>query len=320
MTSSSKPDPGPASRLLGQGLRFITVGALNTLGTLALYQLLLFVVPYMAAYALAWLAGLFFVNVAYPRFVYGKPAVTRRDTALNSGYYLLSFIASWALLHLFTSTAGIQARLSVFLVLAVVVPINFMVTRLIYRPQGKGPHYIKPSKVIGNKLVFRDATVSDAGFILELRTDSRKSKFLSTTSGDLQKQIAWMQAYALDDSQVYFIMQDRQGNPVGTVRLYDQRGDSFCWGSWIIKADMPGNYAIESALMVYRYALGLGFTRAHFEVRKDNVSVWRFHERFGAVKTGETEHEFLYAISGESIAASLEKYSRYLPDGIEIIR
>ena len=35
--------------------------------------------------------------------------------------------------------------------------------------------------------------------------------------------------------QVYFIMEDREHNPVGTVRLYerfDQQGDSFCQGSW----------------------------------------------------------------------------------------
>jgi RimJ/RimL family protein N-acetyltransferase len=72
--------------------------------------------------------------------------------------------------------------------------------------------------------------------------------------------------------------------------------------------------------MVYHYARSLGFTRAHFEVRKDNASVWRFHERFGAVKTGETEHEFLYSLSAEDIAASLEKYSRYLPQGIRVTR
>jgi RimJ/RimL family protein N-acetyltransferase/putative flippase GtrA len=320
MISSSKPDLNPASRLLGQGLRFVTVGAINTLGTLALYQLLLFVLPYMAAYALAWLAGLAFVNLAYPRFVYRKPAVTRRDTALNSAYYLLSFVASWGLLHLFTATAGIQARLSVFLVLALIVPLNFLVTRLIYGPRVRAPRYIKPSKVIGHQLVFRDATASDAGFILELRTDAKKSKFLSATSGDLQKQVAWMQAYASDGSQVYFIIEDRQGNPVGTVRLYDRRGDSFCWGSWLVKEGSPGTYAIESALMVYRFARALGFQRSHFNVRKENESVWRFHQRFGAKKTSETEEDYLFEISSEAIEASLEKYSRFLPHGIEIIR
>lgn len=317
MSSSPRPAPAAAS-LLGQGLRFVTVGTANTLGTLLLYQLLLFVMPYTAAYAIAWGAGLVFVNVAYPLFVYGK-ALASRDSLWNTGYYLLSFAASWLLLRLCTVELGIPPRLSVFCVLAVMVPVNFLVTRYIYRPTAV-PRYVKPKRIAGHKLQFRDAEPTDAAFILGLRTDPAKSRYLSTTSNDVAKQVSWLEAYARDDSQVYFIVEDLQGASVGTVRLYDARGDSFCWGSWIMKDGMPGNYAIESALMVYRYALSLGFTRAHFEVRKDNASVWRFHERFGAVKTGETEHEFLYAISSEAIAAALEKYARYLPQGIQITR
>lgn len=315
MSSSPRPAPAAAS-LWGQGLRFLSVGALNTLGTLLLYQLLLFVMPYTPAYVVAWGAGLVFVNLAYPLYVYGK-ALAGRDSVWNTGYYLLSFAASWLLLQLITAGLGVAPRLSVFCVLAVMVPINFLVTRYIYRPVA-GPRYAKPKRITGHKLSFRDASPADAGFIVSLRTDPAKSRYLSATSGDVAKQAAWLEDYARDGSQVYFIMEDAQGAPVGTVRLYDACGDSFCWGSWIIKADTPGNYAIESALMVYRYALSLGFTRGHFEVRKDNQSVWRFHERFGAVRTGETEQEFLYAISGEAIAASLDKYARYLPQGIRV--
>lgn len=122
--------------LLGQGLRFLLTGTVNTLGTLLLYQLLLFVLPYTPAYVLAWCVGLVFVNFAYPYFVYGRPVVTRREALLNSGYYLLSFLASWALLYLFTGIAGVPPRLSIFCVLALIVPLNFLVTRYIYRPRG----------------------------------------------------------------------------------------------------------------------------------------------------------------------------------------
>ena len=126
-----------ARGLFGQGLRFLVTGAVNTLGTLLLYQLLLFVLPYTPAYALAWLAGLVFVNFAYPYFVYGRQAVTAGEALMNSGYYLLSFAASWVLLYLFTSKVGIPPRLSIFCVLVVVVPVNFLVTRYIYRPKGR---------------------------------------------------------------------------------------------------------------------------------------------------------------------------------------
>ena len=51
----------------------------------------------------------------------------------------------------------------------------------------------------------------------------------------------------------------------------------------VIREGSPSGYAVESALMVYQFAgaVSLGFTRAHFDVRKGNESVWKFHERFG---------------------------------------
>ncbi len=67
------------------------------------------------------------------------------------------------------------------------------------------------------------------------------------------------------------------GEPIGTVRLYDARQNSFCWGSWILKAGSPKHAAIESALMVYAYAVDhLSSQSAHFDVRKDNEGVWLF--------------------------------------------
>ena len=134
MTSSPRSGTGRADGLLAQGLRFVGVGAVNTLGTLALYQLLLFVMSYTPAYAISWIAGLAFVNLAYPYFVYGKRRTTRRQTLLNSCYYLGSFALSWALLYGFTHLLQVNPRWSILLVLALVVPLNFLVTRLIYRP------------------------------------------------------------------------------------------------------------------------------------------------------------------------------------------
>jgi RimJ/RimL family protein N-acetyltransferase len=179
--------------------------------------------------------------------------------------------------------------------------------------------FVKPRQVIGKSVVLRDAAVEDAEFILSLRTDPVKGRFLSATANDVDLQKAWLAKYAGDDSQVYFIIEDKQGERYGTVRLYDQQGDSFCWGSWILREGRPSGFAYESALMVYSFALSLGFTRCHFDVRKGNESVWQFHERFGAVRVGETELDYLYNISHEAILAALEKHRKQLPDGVQVI-
>jgi len=145
-----------------------------------------------------------------------------------------------------------------------------------------------------------------------LRTDPIKGRYLSATSSAVEAQIQWLERYALDASQVYYIIEDKAGERFGTVRLYDQQGVSFCWGSWILKAGTPSNFAMESALLVYQSALASGFTAAHFDVRKENESVWQFHERFGAQRISESEIDYHYAISLEAIQASMLKYKKFL--------
>jgi RimJ/RimL family protein N-acetyltransferase len=176
----------------------------------------------------------------------------------------------------------------------------------------------KPRSVRGRQLLFRDATVDDAAFILALRTDEKKGEFLSATAPDLERQRGWLARYAGDGEQVYFIICKPDGTPVGTVRLYDQRGDSFCWGSWIKSDGAPSGFGVESALMVYDFALQLGFRRAHFDVRKQNTSVCQFHERFGAVKVDENEEDYFFEMSNEAINGALSQYRKYLPDGAAI--
>lgn len=198
-------------------------------------------------------------------------------------------------------------------------PSEYVLSCLRKRGFRVNPAFRKIEKVIGNNLIFRDANINDAEFILTLRLDAQKGKHLSFTSPDLIKQIGWLEDYKNDESQIYFIICDKNENTVGTVRLYDKQDDSFCWGSWILKDGIPSSFSIESALMVYKVALRLGFNKAHFDVRKENISVWKFHERFGAVKIEETATDHFYNISFEAIHNSLNRYKKFLPNSIEVL-
>lgn len=78
---------------------------------------------------------------------------------------------------------------------------------------------------------------SDADFILSLRLDNRYNTFLSTVTPDVEAQREWILKYKNDEEkgkQFYFIIERVDGTPCGTVRVYDIRKDSFCWGSWIL--------------------------------------------------------------------------------------
>ncbi|HAX3032128.1 TPA: GNAT family N-acetyltransferase [Escherichia albertii] len=178
--------------------------------------------------------------------------------------------------------------------------------------------FITKAKIVdGNNLFFTNASEDDAEFIVNLRNDEKKSRYISKTDSNINKQKEWLQKYSLDNSQAYFIIRD-SNERVGTVRIYDQKEDSFCWGSWILKDGISKTFAIESALIVYSYAISIGLRRAHFTVSKGNNSVSRFHERFGATVVKETDDEYFYEISTPSILASLKRYKKYLPDGIRI--
>ena len=50
------------------------------------------------------------------------------------------------------------------------------------------PKICKVQKLQGRTLIFPDTKQKDAVFILSLRTDSEKSRYLSTTVADLEKQ------------------------------------------------------------------------------------------------------------------------------------
>lgn len=178
------------------------------------------------------------------------------------------------------------------------------------------PKIQKANRVIGKTLTLRNADVKDAKFILSLRTNDDKSRYLSATSSDINVQIAWLESYAVSCDQAYFIIESK-GEAIGTVRLYDARQSSFCWGSWILKDGSPSHAAVESALIVYAYAIDhLGFRSAHFDVRKNNDRVCKFHERFRAHITATTELDYFYSLDLQSIKEARIRYARFLPDGV----
>lgn len=180
------------------------------------------------------------------------------------------------------------------------------------------PRIRKAQRVIGDTLVFRNATVDDARFILSLRTGEHAAPFLNPTPDDIAAQVRWLEDYTACDDQAYFIV-EFDDEPVGTLRLYDAEGDSFCWGSWIMAPNRPRQAAMESTLMVYAYGLDhLGFSAGHFDIRKWNDKVLNFHERLGAERIGETELSILFSMPQEAIATIRKQYTEFLRGNVEV--
>lgn len=157
---------------------------------------------------------------------------------------------------------------------------------------------------------------SDAEFILKLRLDERYNQFLSQVNADLESQRNWIKDYKKDESnkkQFYFIIERLDGTPCGTVRVYDLRDYSFCWGSWILNEDKTRYSAIESALMVYDFGFNtLNFKESHFDVMKDNIKVVNFHKKFGAQETSEDDCNYYFKITKEAVQESRNRFKGIL--------
>ena len=151
---------------------------------------------------------------------------------------------------------------------------------------------------------------SDAEFILSLRLNDLYNTFLSSVSPDVEEQKKWIRKYKDDERngiQYYFIIERLDGTPCGTVRIYDIRNDSFCWGSWILNENKTRYAALESAFLVYEFGFKqLGFKKSHFDVMKENKKVIQFHTRIGAVKTSEDEINYYFEITQEAVEKAKE--------------
>ncbi|WP_417532452.1 GNAT family N-acetyltransferase [Marinobacter lipolyticus] len=151
---------------------------------------------------------------------------------------------------------------------------------------------------------------SDAGFILNLRMDERYNNFLSAVTPDLESQKQWIRNYKSDEQagkQFYFIIERKDGKPCGTIRVYDLRDDSFCWGSWILNQSKTRYAALESAFLVYEFGFGhLGFRKSHFDVMKGNKGVIKFHQRMGAVKVSEDDQNDYFEITQDAVEHAMK--------------
>jgi len=168
----------------------------------------------------------------------------------------------------------------------------------------------------GKNINMRTVDVNDAEFIYNMRSDTKRTKYLSPITGTIETQKTWIKAYKekeLNKEEFYFIIESKQKESYGLIRLYDIKGDSFSWGSWLIKESAPTSTAIESALLLYQFAFDtLKFTKSHFDVRKENHRVLSFHKRFGATISTEDEHNFYFSFTKESYSKIKQKYKRYL--------
>ncbi len=122
---------------LRQFSRFLFVGAINSVATFALYQLLLLAAPYRVAFTLSFFAGIMFSMVASAHIVFGR-RLHFVSAASFTIYYIISYGLSLLILTAAVDRIMVSPRIAPIVVLVIMVPINFLGSRLALRMGSRG--------------------------------------------------------------------------------------------------------------------------------------------------------------------------------------
>lgn len=114
--------------ILGQGWRFILIGLFNTGFTLLIYQGLLFFISPEFSYTVAYFTGLAIMSVLHPKITFRVKQLTVSTVKSIFLYYVAIYFVGIAMLHYLGPVIG-NPRLSILVVIAILIPANFLVPR-----------------------------------------------------------------------------------------------------------------------------------------------------------------------------------------------
>ena len=115
-------------RLIRSFLGFVGVGAVNTVLSILLYEVLILFLPYRIAYLLPFPVGIAFLLYANATLVFGRPVTLLSATAFTL-FYLASYAAGFVLVVVMVECLGIPPAFAPIAALAIMTPINFIGSR-----------------------------------------------------------------------------------------------------------------------------------------------------------------------------------------------
>jgi putative flippase GtrA len=115
----------------GQVLRFGALGGANTALTTAAFYLLAWVLPAEVAFTIVYAAGIVFVALTTPRYVFRATASWSRRLAL-AGWYVAVYLLGLGVVALLDSVLDAPRIVVVLGTVAVTAPLSFLGARLLF--------------------------------------------------------------------------------------------------------------------------------------------------------------------------------------------
>lgn len=164
--------------------------------------------------------------------------------------------------------------------------------------------------------------IEDAEFILKLRTDPIKGRYIGKTDDTLTSQINWIKSYKERErvGEDYYFMYSFQGNPAGVNRIYNIRGTQFIHGSWVFSNDVPPFCSLAAAIIAREIAyedLDLLLEEDTSGIHQDNKNVLEISRILGVEFTGvrkSNDGDFLTGrLTKEAFEKNKNKILRIIP-------
>lgn len=124
--------PSRMQNIHGEFVRFLLVGAANTLSSYLLYLLLLVFFPYLIAYTLAYCAGIVVSYFLNTHFVFRRRVSLATFLAFPVVYFIQYGLGA-LVLWLLVDHAGIAPELAMAAVIAATIPVTFLASRFVLR-------------------------------------------------------------------------------------------------------------------------------------------------------------------------------------------
>lgn len=116
--------------LIAQASGFLVVGALTTIGTFCLYQILILVLPYWLGFTLSYAAGIAFSFAMNSKVVF-KVGMASAKAIRYVVVYLASYVLSLALLTLAIEWLGMSEVWAPIPVIVIMTGLNFLAVRFV---------------------------------------------------------------------------------------------------------------------------------------------------------------------------------------------
>lgn len=169
----------------------------------------------------------------------------------------------------------------------------------------------------------RSVEESDADFTFKIRQDKERTKYIHAVKGTVEDQKNWIKKQRARKGDYFFLVEDMEGNPLGTVGYYDIEGVNGEMGRMVLNGTFSQN--CDAILQLRRFAFDIiGADYVRCTTSKGNKTVFAQLKRLGAEIVGTYVEEIdglemtIFRVTKDAYLKNKDKYIKLVKKSYEI--